>query len=79
MEYIDKYLQILEIQDELLGLNEVDLSAVISKFTPESKTKALVKNLKSAVNKKDPIKSLKNVKRLLAFIPKVNLKKVSIF
>jgi hypothetical protein len=77
MRPIDNYLVLLEIQDKVL--NEAGMKAIISKFTPESKTIALVKKLNASVDKKDPLKSLKKVKSLLSFVPKVPAAKVDSF
>lgn len=79
MKHIDNYLEILEVQDELSRLSEADLKQVISKLTPETKTKSLVKQMSTSINKKDPIKSLKNVSRLLKFVPVVEPKKIDSF
>jgi hypothetical protein len=76
MEAIREYLKVLEIQDELVSLNEFELKNLISKLTPESKTKALIKDLSKSTNKRDPIKSLKRVSKLLKFLPTVELKKI---
>lgn len=76
MEYIDKYLEVLETQDEFVKLDEVDLSKLVSILTPESKTKSLIKKVQSSLDKKDPIKSLKRIKSLMSFMPKVNIRKI---
>jgi len=70
MDSVDKYLDTLYLKEELIQLNEVEFSSFLSKLEPESKTKKLTKNIKSSLNKKDPVKSLKKIKMLLNIVPK---------
>lgn len=76
MEYINKYLKILEIQDECIKLNEANLGNLFSKLTPETNTKSLLKQMESSINKRDPVTSIKRIKSLLSFLPTVKLKSV---
>ncbi|MFW9871761.1 MAG: hypothetical protein ACFFG0_01580 [Candidatus Thorarchaeota archaeon] len=79
MKSIEKYLEILNIKSELEQLNEADFSNLISKFTPEAKTKNLVRKMSSNINKKDPVKSLKNINSIFSFVPTMSSKKIDGF
>jgi hypothetical protein len=71
MSNVNEYIDILYLHEELLQLNEIDLSAAIRKLTPESKTKNMVKNIATSLDKKDKSKSLKKIKTIVTAVPKV--------
>ena len=52
MDQIDKYLETIYLQEELHALNEFDLKKIVSKLTPESKTKALTKKISTSLDPK---------------------------
>lgn len=79
MKSVDKYLELLEIKEELIALNEIDLNSLISKLTPEAKTKAIIKKMRSSVDKKNPVKSMKAIKKILNFVPAFEAKKLDSF
>ena len=76
MKSVQEYLEILELQDELTSLNEFELKDVVAKLTPEAKTKTLIQNMGKSLNKRDPIKSLQRIQKLLTFLPSMNITKV---
>jgi len=79
MESIDKYLKVLEIKDECVRLNEGELDKAISKLTPESKTKSMVKKVSSSVNKRTPLESLKKISSILSFLPRISVASIDRF
>ncbi len=79
MEKIDRYFEILYIQEDLTNINEIDLTAFIQKLTPESKTKTLVKKIKGVVNEKDPLQSMKKVGAVVKHLPTLKISSIDKF
>lgn len=73
MKNIDKYLETLYIQEDLIILNEMDLLKLFKNITIE-KAKLLTKQIKSKLDEKNPTKSLKNIKALVSNLPKIKVK-----
>jgi hypothetical protein len=71
MDMIDKYLEVIYLQEDLVTINELDLKGFISKLSPESKTKSLAKKISGMVNPKKPIGSLKKVSAAVKFLPTI--------
>lgn len=72
MDKIDRYLETLYVQEDLVNLYELDMNQIVSKFTPE-KFKGISKNLQGSINKKNPIKSMKKIKKIVSVVPVINL------
>ena len=75
MDQIDRYLETIYLQEELISLNEFDLKKIVSKVLPEKKIGDLIKKMKSASNDKKPVESLKKIRSLVKTLPLVNEKK----